>query len=161
MKPNKPPTFQKIDDYQLTNEVLVGLMGDVLARGSEFRFQAKGASMSPFIKDGDKLTIVPISQVTPGVGDVVACTCSQLQKLIVHRIVSSDGMSFLLKGDNSLRQPDGWFTKEKIIGVVTRIERGEKTLKFGIGIERGIIAYLSKKGLLTRIINRLRRIIKK
>ena len=116
--------------------------------------------MSPFIKDGDKLTIVPYSQVTPRIGDLVACTCSQSQKLIVYRFVSSDGMSFLLKGNNSFMQPDGWFSKEQIIGVVTRLQRGGKTIKFGIGVERGLIANLSKKGLLTRIINRLRRIIR-
>jgi len=161
MKPNKPPTLHRIDDYQLPNEVLVGLMGDVLARGCKFKFQAKGASMAPFIRDRDNITVNPLTQVTPSMGRVVACTCSESQKLIVHRIVEVENTSYLLKGDNSLAQPDGWFAEEKIIGVVTRVERGGTQIKFGLGVERLLIAHLSKKGLLTRIINRLHGIIKR
>jgi hypothetical protein len=160
MKPNKTPSLHQIDDYQLPNKVLVGLMGDVLAQGCKFKFQAKGASMSPFIRDKDNITIDPIRQVKPSMGRVVAYTCSNPQKLLVHRIVDADSTSFLLKGDNSLAQPDGWFLKEKIIGVVTRVERRGTQIKFGLGVERLLIAYLSKKGLLVRIINRLRRVIK-
>jgi len=89
MKPNKTPTLHQIDDYQLPNEVLVGLMGDVLAQGCKFKFQAKGASMSPFIRDKDNITIDPIRQVKPSMGRVVAYACSDPQKLLVHRIVDA------------------------------------------------------------------------
>ena len=155
----KQPQLTQAANIELPNEMLVDLMMDVLARGSRFKFQAKGASMSPFIRDGDTLTIVPLEQLKPAVGRVVACINPQSQKLIVHRIVTADNTSFLIKGDNSAAQYDGWIPREKILGMVTKVERGAQQIKLGLGIERWLIAFLSKQGLLTRIINRLRRII--
>ena len=156
----KQPQLTQAANIELPNELLVDLMMDVLSRGSRFKFQAKGASMSPFIRDGDTLTIVPREQLKPAVGRVVACLKPQSQKLIVHRIIAAMDTSFLIKGDNSATKPDGWVSKEQILGMVGAVERGNREVKLGLGVERWLIATLSKQGLLTRILSRLRRIVK-
>ena len=46
-------------------EVLPELVKDILGKGVECRLQVKGYSMSPFIKDGDMMTISPVSDSLP------------------------------------------------------------------------------------------------
>ena len=136
-------------------------MKAVLQRGGRFRFSAKGASMSPFIKDGDVLTVIPVEKGNITIGNVIACLIPHSKKLIVHRIVAKSGKNFLVKGDNSLTNVDGLISKEQILGVVARVERENRQAMAGLGIERRIIAYLSKNGLLTRIVGRISRTINK
>ena len=62
------------------------LLTAVLARGSLFRFQARGFSMSPFIRDGDVLTLAPAPDRLR-IGDVVAFINPCNQQLSVHRLV--------------------------------------------------------------------------
>ena len=155
----KQPVLNKKESLELPHEVLVDLMKDVFARGGQFKFRAKGASMSPFIRDGDVLTLVPWEGRNPAAGRVVAWFNPQTQKLIVHRIVAVKGNFFLIKGDNSPTQADGWISREQIISAVARVERMGRQVRLGMGMEGWLIAYLSKIGLLTRIISRLRRVI--
>jgi hypothetical protein len=155
----KQPILNKKECLELPHEVLVDLMKTVFTRGGQFKFRAKGASMSPFIRDGDVLTLVPCEGRDPVVGRVIACFNPQTQKLIVHRIVAAKVGSYLIKGDNSLTQTDGWISREQIIGAVARVERMGRQVRLGLGIEGWLIAYLSKIGLLTRIISRLRWVI--
>jgi hypothetical protein len=155
----KQPVLNKKDSLELPHEVLVDLMKDVFARGGQFKFRAKGASMWPFIRDGDVLTLVPWEGCNRAIGRVVAWFNPQTQKLIVHRILAVNGNFYLIKGDNSVTQTDGWISREQIISAVARVERKGRQARLGLGIEGGLIAYLSKIGLLTRIISRLRGVI--
>ena len=157
MDKDKYPKLIKKEKIDLSNADLVDLMREVLARGGKFRFQAKGASMSPFIKAGDILTIFPVKDTKSGIGKIVACLEAQQEKLLVHRIVAKKNGAYLIKGDNSDNQSDGWFYEQSILGVVGKVERGQRTISLGLGWERWLIAFLSKKGILGRIINRLRK----
>ena len=53
----------------LQREDLAGLMRAVLEKGKAFRFEVRGASMRPVIRDGDVVTVSPLAglQVTPEV----------------------------------------------------------------------------------------------
>lgn len=103
--------------------------------------------MSPFIRDGDVITLSPPTQQPVNLGSVAAIISPLAGKLVVHRIVDQKGSAFLLKGDNG-RQPDGWVDSSDIIGVVVRVERGNKPIRFGGGRASGVLACLSKYSVL-------------
>ena len=123
------------------------LMAEVLKKGKAFRFQASGASMSPFIKSGDILTLVTANHRCIRIGDVVAFYHPHNANLTIHRIVKRCANTYLLKPDNSL-QVDGWINRDAIIGIVQSVERGERPYNLGLGWEKWWIANLSRWNLL-------------
>ncbi|MCJ7663849.1 MAG: S26 family signal peptidase [Desulfobacterales bacterium] len=122
-------------------------MRGVLSKGACFRFRSKGFSMSPFIKDGDVLTITPIEGTAPGFGDVVVFTHPNSGKLIIHRIIGKRGGSYRTKGDNS-PEGDGLISRAAILGRVIKVERNGKYISLGLGLDRFIIAFVIRTGLL-------------
>jgi len=134
------------------------LMAEVLKKGKAFRFQASGASMSPFIKNGDVLTLVAGNHRRIRIGDVVAFHHPHTGNLIIHRIVKLSVKTFLLKPDNGLRV-DGWISRQAIIGIVQSVERGERPHNLGLGREKWLIAYLSRWNLLSQTIGIFWRIL--
>lgn len=131
-------------------------MQAVLARGALFHFRAKGLSMSPFIKNGDSITIAPLSREHPSVGKVVAFIQPETAGLVIHRIIARQGPAFLIQGDNTAGQPDGWVQPQAILGCVIRVERDGRRLYLGLGPERYLVAFLSRNGWLAGVVNRAR-----
>ena len=123
------------------------LLRGVLDKGASFRFQGKGFSMSPFIKDGDVLTIAPLQVSSPRFGDVVVFTHPHTGKLIIHRIVGKRAGSYLTKGDNAPEE-DGLISRAAILGRVARVERNGRYISLGLGPDRFIIAFMIRTGLL-------------
>lgn len=133
-------------EISLYSPQLIGLMRAVHDRGGVFRFKARGFSMSPFIRDGDILTVArPAGGYR--VGEVVAFVRPGCDKLAVHRIAGRRGGCFLIKGDNCSDQ-DGWFSASDILGRVTRVERRSRDVSGGLGIFRRPVAALSRWCLL-------------
>ena len=131
-------------------------MRAVLAKGRPLRFRAKGLSMSPFIKDGDLVTVRPLAGAPPRTGDIVAFLHPATGKAAVHRIVRKRSGLFSLKGDN-VPDSDGTLSVEQILGIVSRVERaGAKVL---LGRRRGgaVIASLSRTGVLAKGLELARR----
>ena len=135
------------------------LMDAVLERGKSFRFQAKGWSMSPFILDGDLISVVPISNSKLKTGDIVAYINPGSSKLVVHRIVSDQQNAYLIRGDNQDDQDSDIILPENILGRVMRIERAGRNIRLGLGPEKSLIAKLSRKGLLQPYLMRLKPLI--
>ena len=133
------------------SEVLPELVKEVLSKGAECRLQVKGYSMSPFIKDGDMITISPVFGSLPRLGDVIAFIHPKTDKLIIHRVVRKIGDACLVKGENAL-EPDGLIERNHMIGIITRVERKGKKVFFGLGPERFLIAMLTRKNLLLPIL---------
>lgn len=104
--------------------------------------------MSPFIRDGDVITIAPINQREPGVGNVVAFTRPDTGHLVVHRIIAKQGDQALIVGDGIPDKPDGIIPLENLLGHVTHIERDHKRIWLGLGPERFLITWLSRTQLL-------------
>ncbi len=134
----------------LPNRGFAELMTAVLDKGKPFRFQAAGASMSPFIRGGDVITIVPV-QERIHLGEVLAFRQPESDRLAVHRVVGRGRRGFLVKGDNGCHC-DGRVTREKIIGRVTRVEHCGREVRIGLGLERILIAGLSRLGLLRPLV---------
>ena len=141
------------------SEVLPELVKEVLGKGVECRLQVKGYSMSPFIKDSDVVTISPMSDSSPGFGDVIAFIHPGTEKLIIHRVVWKSRDAYLLKGESAL-EPDGLIKKENILGLVTKVERKGKRIFLGLGPERFLIALLTRTNLLLPVLRPLWRILR-
>ncbi len=135
------------------------LMKAVLEKNIPLRFTSFGLSMSPFIRDGDVITIAPVLPYCLRIGDVVAFVNPGDTKLKVHRILLVSKEGFLIKGDNNLDQ-DGFITAGSIIGRVVRVQHNGRRVLLGLGFERIVIAWLSRIGLLTPNIWKVWRAIK-
>jgi len=114
--------------------------------------------MSPFIRNLDTITISPLPQDKPGLGDVVAAVLPGEQKLVVHRVIGAKYGCYVIKGDNTL-QTDGLVPRSCIIGYVTRVERDEKKITLGLGYGRVPIALMSRKNVLSPILFQSYRLI--
>ena len=143
-------------DIVLSGEDLLVLMQAVLGKGAAFNFRAKGLSMTPFIEDGDLLTVQPLSRCKLRLGAIVAFIRPTTGRLMVHRLVGKQDEGFLIRGDNAIAPANDLVQKQDILGCVTRVERNGRRIFLGLGPERYPIALFSKTGYLVRIINRLR-----
>jgi len=141
----------KGSELSLSGSALVKLLGAVLGKGAPVRFRAKGFSMSPFIKNEDVVTLSPLQDASPSVGDVIAFVLQGTDKLCVHRVVGRKGDCYVTKGDNS-SEADEPVPRENILGFVTRVERDGKEVFLGLGPERFLIAFLGRRGLLLPLI---------
>jgi len=142
----------------ITGKDFVEILRDVLDKQADFRFQAKGFSMMPFIKDGDVLTISPLSGVSVKLADVLAVINPKTEKLTVHRAVGIKKCCVFLQGDN-LPFPDGFIPKENILGRVTKVERQGRKVFLGFGLERYTIVLLSRMRILYPLLFMTRRIL--
>ena len=144
-------SIMKGRDLPLSGPALVQLLRAVLGKGALVRFRAKGFSMSPFIKNEDVVTLSPLQNASPGIGEVIAFVLQETDKLCVHRVVGKKGGFYVTKGDNS-SEADESVPRENILGFVTRVERGGKEVFLGLGPERFLIGFLGGRGLLLPLI---------
>ena len=135
-------------ELSLGNRPFKELLIDVLHKGAAFRFRAKGFSMSPFIKDSDVITVVPVSTYKPRFGDVVVFINPGTGKLVIHRVVGKrDTYHFYIRGDN-LPTKKHLVPISQILGWVKRVERDGRAVTLGLGPEKALIALLSRRRLL-------------
>jgi len=149
---SEPPLidyFKKIEqEILITNSAFYELIKAVLVTETPLRFHAKGFSMLPFIKDGDLVTLSPLTASRPGLGEVIAFIHPETKRVVIHRIISKkNGYSLILKGDNSTRK-DILFQRNNILGYVTKVERDGKKVFLGLGPERFLIVFLSRMDLI-------------
>jgi signal peptidase I len=90
-----------------------------VASGMEFRFQAKGRSMWPTIRDGDVLQVRSASFEKLRAGDVVLFKSGN--GLRAHRIIRRRGDFFITRGDAGVEN-DGQIRREEILGKVVAKE---------------------------------------
>jgi hypothetical protein len=158
--PPKTPAGLSLDEKQLSvpGPALTEILRATLAEGMPFRFRARGVSMDPFIRDDDVITVSPLAQLSPGLGDVVAFVQGNTERLLVHRVIRVKGSSYVIRGDNSAGA-DGFIPRANILGQVKRVERKDRRVSLGFGPERVLIAFLSRMGWmvpLVRIASKLR-----
>lgn len=140
-------------EYPISGPLLLELLQAVISKGVPFRFKARGGSMTPFIRNGDVITISPYSRSDLYIGSIVAFKRPTTEKLVVHRIVAKQDEFVYIIGDGIVNQADGWISLENMIGLLTRIERNGRRVWLGLGLERYLIAYLSRKGWLDSLHN--------
>jgi phage repressor protein C with HTH and peptisase S24 domain len=143
-------------EVALPGDDLAALMRAVLDKGKAFRFEARGASMHPVIRDGDIVTVRPVAGAAPRTGDVVAFVHPVDGGVRIHRIVEREGSACRLKGDNALSE-DGPVPEAAILGRVDRVERGGRAVPLGPFLQSSFLARLSRSVWYTRLVKRLRR----
>lgn len=131
-------------EFHVTNRVQLELMRGVLERGVPFRFKALGFSMTPFIQHGDILTVAPLNQRTPRLGDVIAFVQADSARLVVHRVIAVTDGVVIARGDNC-PEADVAIPRANVLGVVTCVERDGREIGFGLGAERRLIAWLNAR----------------
>ena len=130
----------------------------VLAKGASFRFEARGLSMHPFIKDREVITISPVHGARLYSGDVVAFCHPETGRLTVHRIVKKNAQGFLLRGDNC-SEADGLIPAASLLGRVTEVGGKNRIVRLGLGPERFFLALLSRYSLLQPILDRIHQVL--
>jgi len=143
-------------EIALEGSGLAGLMRAVLEKGKDFRFEARGASMHPVIRDGDIVTVRPLAGGGTRTGDVVAFVHPVTGGVRIHRVVGAGEAGYVLKGDNALCE-DGAVARDAVLGRVVRIERGGRTVLLGQALRSSLLARLSRTAWFTRLARRLRR----
>jgi len=110
---------------------LLELSKDIFRRGKSIRFQARGWSMRPFIRDGDFIVVSPIENSSIKTGDVVFCITTE-NKVIVHRVIrkhekdKDNRIIMFIKGDATFSSPEK-VEMQNVLGKVVEVERnGQK-----------------------------------
>lgn len=164
MRCQQPDSSQYLSDeareLPLSGQALLALMQDVLSRGVPFRFRARGWSMAPFLRDGDVVTVSPLRGVRPGVGAVVAFVQPNARVLVVHRVLARRGAVYVIRGDGVSASESEVVPLENLLGRVTRVARNGRPVRFGLGAERRVIAWLSRAGVLSPLRSRLRPLLR-
>ena len=140
----------------LSGGSLAGLMGAILEKGKPFRFEARGESMHPAIRDGDILTVAPAAGRRPRTGDIVAFVHPETGGVRVHRVVGRGAGRYVLKGDNALGA-DPAVGPEGILGFVVGLERDGRRRRLGPAALSAALARLSRSSWFTRLARRIRR----
>ena len=112
--------LEKTETLNLKREDFASIAQDILGRGRILRFKAKGGSMSPFIRNGDVVEVVP-SKGKINLGDVVFY-CSSYGNLIIHRVIQRGKESIITKGDSVPSSDQPIFSKQ-VLGRVVAVEK--------------------------------------
>jgi signal peptidase len=121
-------------DLTLRAAEFEALAAGILQGGSGLRFRARGASMRPFIRDGDVLELQPLDGAPVRRGDVVLFR-EGAGRVVAHRVIHlrrEDGRVVLRTRGDALACPDGFVSREQVLGRVVALERGGRR----IGLDR-------------------------
>ncbi len=94
-----------------------GIAEEVIGKGNNLSFIAGGASMSPFIKDGDTVVVQPAGSLH--IGDIALCRTPE-GRLILHRVVQVTTSGVVTRGDACFTD-DGVTFFENTLGRVVRV----------------------------------------
>lgn len=111
-------------DFLVEFDEFESLAISILREGQNLRFRARGASMHPFIQDGDLVEVQPVEANSVRRGDVVFCRLPD-DRLVVHRVIRAGQGYFLTQGD-ALPHPDGRVPAENVLGRVDFVLRRGK-----------------------------------
>lgn len=136
------------------NTDVKGLFLSLLQEGRSVYVDARGGSMYPFIKNGDKIKINPLNKEEIKIGDIIAVNIKKEEGpwFFAHRLVKITECNgkriYFTKGDVQKKGLDEPVTMDLIAGKITQIQR--KNLKIDLNLPlwkrlNAIIAKLSFK----------------
>ncbi len=130
----------------------------VLDSGGEFRIYPKGTSMLPLIRAGLDSVCLEKAAGNLKQGDI-AFYLRDSGEYVLHRVVKAENGHYSMCGDNQLVLEKG-LENRHIIGVVTRLYRGEKLLNTkGSGYR--LYLFLWRSFFIRRVFFKLRHIFGK
>jgi len=134
------------------------LAAAILRSGAAIRVRALGASMLPAIWPGDLLAITPVPYSAIRAGEIVLCVRNG--RFCIHRLIHVGSINgdanWITRGD-ALADPDPGVPAEAILGRVSSITRGRRTLtpRPLTALGRIFAWILSRSDLLCRLILRI------
>ena len=146
-------------ELSLSNPAQLQLLLAMVQCGATLRIAVRGSSMTPFIRDGDVLTIAPVEGRSLSVGDVVAFARGGTGRCAIHRVIGRSGPRWIVRGDNCA-ETDGRVVSDRMVGRVLLVERDGRKVRWGLGREARIIAWLQRVDLLLptmRVLRQCRR----
>ncbi len=117
---------EKIEVLDLKREDFSSITQEVLSRGRVLRFRAKGGSMSPFIRNGDVVEVVPLKGKI-NLGDIILYRSSYGNPL-VHRVIQTNKESIVTKGD-SVPSSDQPMLSRHVLGQVVSVEKNGRRIR--------------------------------
>ncbi len=111
---------EKTEILNLKRGDFASIAQEVLGRGRILRFKAKGGSMSPFIRNGDVLEVLP-SKGKINLGDIILYH-SSYGNSIIHRVIQRGKESIITKGDSVPSSDQPIFSKQ-VLGRVVGVEK--------------------------------------
>ncbi len=141
----------KTDAAAATAPEAQSVLSEWLRDGHPLEVPVQGFSMSPFLRPGDRLVIETLAGAGPRCGDIVIVSLGGT-RWMAHRVVSRTSEAWLTRGDAAL-QADRPVATQEIYGVVRHIRRADRRRRFGLGPERIVIAWLSRRGILSRLLS--------
>ncbi|MBW2646981.1 MAG: signal peptidase I [Deltaproteobacteria bacterium] len=124
---------------------------ELFEQGKSVRFEARGWSMRPLIRDGDFVIARPIDSTSVKIGDIVFYITDN-NGILVHRIIGlrrDDGeMTAMIKGDACFGPPDN-VPVQNIFGRVVSIERKGREKRFDTAWQRALSLILVAAAPLT------------
>ena len=117
-------------------EDFCALSAQILGCGESLLFQARGSSMLPFLRGGDRLLVRPGLEIRRG--DVVLCRTGG-GRMLAHRAVrvcrESERTLVSVQGD-AWRYPDGLVLLDDVMGRVVALEREGRRVTLDAGVQR-------------------------
>ncbi len=99
---------------------------EVLESGGEFRIYPAGTSMLPLLRQGmDSVSIIKPDGYLKK--QDIAFYQRENGAYVLHRVIKSENGVYTMCGDNQIALENG-ISHDRIIGVVTRVFRGDKTV---------------------------------
>jgi signal peptidase I len=100
-----------------------------LTNGTMVRFRAEGDSMYPTIRDGETITVAPVSPEAIVRGDVLLCRHGT--RVLAHRVVGTTSCGtdhfFVLRGD-AKASCDAPVDASAVVGKVINVVRGARLI---------------------------------
>ncbi len=118
--------LEKTEMLNLRREDFTSIAQEVLGRGRILRFKAKGGSMSPFIRNGDVVEVVPLKGKI-NFGDIILYH-SSCGGPVIHRVIQRNKESIITKGDSVLGSDQPIFSKQ-VLGRVVAVEKNGWCIK--------------------------------
>ncbi|HET6494661.1 MAG TPA: S24/S26 family peptidase, partial [Thermoleophilia bacterium] len=110
--PTSSPFTAQGGELHLSNQGQLELLRGMRRSGASLRTLVHGWSMTPFIRDGDVVTIAPVGAVGPRLGEMLAVELAPRSLLVIHRAVGRVNGAWLMRGDNAVA-PDGVVPREQ------------------------------------------------
>jgi signal peptidase I len=123
-------------DVSLGGPDFVELATDILSKGDKLRFRARGASMHPFIRDGDIIEVKPTEASAIRLGDVIFYRSSR-GLLLAHRVIKvsvQHGQEALVTKGDSASSLDQLVYPEQVLGRVVAIKRRDRKIRLDRGV---------------------------
>ena len=105
----------------VSDEQLLGLVREIVGGGAPMWIRARGSSMSPTVKDGALVRLVPLPDRPLQRGDVVFAVMRG-SKAVIHRVRAVEGDVVHLKGDN-MPWPDAPLARGDVVALADTVQQ--------------------------------------